>query len=59
MWFVGGAAFASAGWFSGLGYGARLLAPVFAHQRAWRVLDFLIGLTMLGLVAMLVKQALG
>jgi L-lysine exporter family protein LysE/ArgO len=30
----------------GLGYGARLLAPVFARPRAWAVLDILIALVM-------------
>ena len=32
-----------------LGYGARLLAPVFARPRAWQVLDALIGVVMLTL----------
>ncbi|SEQ87182.1 L-lysine exporter family protein LysE/ArgO [Faunimonas pinastri] len=41
-----GAALASFVWFFGLGYGARLLAPLFARPVAWRVLDFLIGLVM-------------
>ncbi len=36
--FVGGAACASAVWFTGLGFGARLLAPVFARPKAWRKL---------------------
>lgn len=36
-------------WFAGLGYGARLLAPVFARPLAWRVLDLLLGLMMLAL----------
>ena len=36
-------------WFTGLGYGARLLAPVFARPLAWRVLDLLLGLMMLAL----------
>ena len=54
--FIGGAAVASGAWFSSLGFGARLLAPVFAKPIAWRVLDFLIGLTMLALVAMLLMQ---
>lgn len=36
-------------WFAGLGYGARLLAPLFARQRAWQVLDLLLGLMMLAL----------
>ncbi len=33
-----GAALASFAWFFGLGYGARLLQPVFARPAAWRVL---------------------
>ena len=41
-----GAAAASFVWFFGLGYGASLLAPVFADKRAWRVLDILIGVVM-------------
>ncbi len=41
-----GAAAASFVWFFGLGYGARLLAPLFARPSAWRVLDRLIGLVM-------------
>ena len=53
-WFVLGAASASAAWFAALGYGARLLAPLFAKPRAWQVLDALIGVTMLLLAAMLV-----
>jgi L-lysine exporter family protein LysE/ArgO len=55
--FVGGAACASALWFTGLGFGARLLAPVFARPAAWRRLDTLIGLTMISIAAMLVWQA--
>jgi L-lysine exporter family protein LysE/ArgO len=58
-WFVGGAAAASGIWFTSLGYGARLLAPLFARPRAWRVLDSLIGLTMLALGGMLLRRALG
>lgn len=45
--FVGGAVLASGLWFTGLGYGARRLAPLFARPRAWQVLDGLVGLTML------------
>jgi L-lysine exporter family protein LysE/ArgO len=41
-----GAALASFVWFFGLGYGARLLQPIFAKPSAWRVLDVLIGLVM-------------
>jgi L-lysine exporter family protein LysE/ArgO len=47
--FGAGAAGASALWFSGLGFGARLLAPVFARPVAWRVLDLLVAATMLTL----------
>jgi L-lysine exporter family protein LysE/ArgO len=56
--FVGGAACASAVWFTGLGFGARLLAPIFARPSAWRKLDTLVGLTMITLAAMLLWQAL-
>jgi len=45
----GGAALASFVWFFGLGYGARLLEPVFARPAAWRVLDIIIGVVMAGL----------
>jgi L-lysine exporter family protein LysE/ArgO len=58
VWFVVGAAMASALWFTALGFGARLLAPVFARPRAWRMLDALIGGTMLVLAAMLARRAL-
>ena len=46
-WFALGAGVASVVWFAGLGYGARLAAPVLARPAAWRVLDVLIGVTML------------
>lgn len=46
-----GAATASFVWFFGLGYGARLLQPVFAKPAAWRVLDVVIGVVM-GLLAL-------
>ena len=52
-WFAAGAAGASVVWFTSLGYGARLLAPVFARPRAWQVLDALIGVTMLLLSGLL------
>ncbi|WP_299282511.1 LysE/ArgO family amino acid transporter [uncultured Tateyamaria sp.] len=41
-----GATLASFVFFFALGYGARLLAPLFANPRAWRVLDAIIALTM-------------
>ncbi|WP_298281360.1 LysE/ArgO family amino acid transporter [Acidocella sp.] len=57
--FVAGAAMASFVWFAGLGYGARLLRPVFAKPQAWRVLDALVGTVMLSLAASLLWRALG
>jgi len=44
--FIVGAVSASAVWFVGLGYGARLLAPVFARPVAWRWLDGGVAVTM-------------
>jgi L-lysine exporter family protein LysE/ArgO len=41
-----GATLASFMWFFALGYGASLLAPVFAENRAWRLLDIAIGIVM-------------
>jgi L-lysine exporter family protein LysE/ArgO len=41
-WWALGAATASFTWFFLLGYGARLLKPLFARPAAWRVLDALI-----------------
>ena len=53
-WVFGtGAAIASLTWFVALGFGARLLQPVFARPLAWRVLDALIALTM-GALALMV-----
>jgi L-lysine exporter family protein LysE/ArgO len=52
-WFAAGAGLASLLWFSGLGFGARLLSPLLALPRAWQVLDVLIGLTMLGIAVLL------
>jgi L-lysine exporter family protein LysE/ArgO len=50
-WFALGACVASVAWFTGLGYGARLLSPLLRKRRAWQVLDVLIGLTMLAIAA--------
>jgi len=41
--FALGAMTVSAVWFVGLGYGARMLAPLFRRASAWRVLDGAIG----------------
>ena len=48
-WFAVGAVTASLVWFTGLGFGARLLAPIFARASAWRALDALIAVVMIGL----------
>ncbi len=55
--FGAGAGLASIVWFFGLGYGARMAAPVFARPRAWQVLDTLIGLVMFAIAARLVAEA--
>ncbi|MAC76627.1 MAG: amino acid transporter [Rhodobacteraceae bacterium] len=52
--FALGAAIASFAFFFALGYGARLLAPVFARPRAWQVLDIGIGVVMWAIAAKLV-----
>jgi L-lysine exporter family protein LysE/ArgO len=45
-WFAAGAMLGSVIWFSTLGFGARLLDPVFKKPSAWRVLDAVIALVM-------------
>jgi L-lysine exporter family protein LysE/ArgO len=42
---------ASVSFFTALGYGARLLAPVFAKDRAWVWLEMTVGLVMWGIAA--------
>ena len=49
-----GAGVASFTFFFALGYGARLLRPIFANPRSWQVLDALIALIMWALAAKLV-----
>ncbi len=56
--FAAGACLASVAWFSSLGYGARLLLPVFRDPRAWRVLDALMAVFMLGLGLLLLFKPL-
>ncbi|MFN7570610.1 MAG: LysE/ArgO family amino acid transporter [Betaproteobacteria bacterium] len=58
LWFLLGASLASVLWFTALGFGARLLAPVFARPVAWRVLDVVVALTMWGLAAGLLRDVL-
>jgi L-lysine exporter family protein LysE/ArgO len=45
-WFAAGAAFGSVIWFAGLGFGARLLAPVFRRPTTWRALDAFVAVAM-------------
>ncbi|QCI65048.1 LysE/ArgO family amino acid transporter [Phreatobacter stygius] len=54
--YAAGAALASGVWFYGLGFGARLIAPVFARPAAWRVLDGSIALVMWTIAASLVSN---
>ncbi|MDP4031740.1 MAG: LysE/ArgO family amino acid transporter [Pseudorhodobacter sp.] len=49
-----GAVLASFSFFAALGFGARLLAPVFARARAWMVLELVVGATMWVIAAGLV-----
>ena len=49
-----GAMIASLVWFVAIGFGAHLLAPVFAKPMSWRVLDGTTGATMLAIGARLV-----
>ncbi|WP_461034325.1 LysE/ArgO family amino acid transporter [Streptomyces mayteni] len=58
-WVFGlGAILASLTWFTGLGYGARLLGGVLARPAAWRVLDTLVAATMLAMGAMLLARTI-
>ncbi|HUF87529.1 MAG TPA: LysE/ArgO family amino acid transporter [Thermohalobaculum sp.] len=54
--FAAGAILASFMFFFGLGYGARLLAPLFARPRAWTVLDIAIALVMWSIAAALIAS---
>jgi L-lysine exporter family protein LysE/ArgO len=51
--FATGAAVGSIAWFTALGFGARLLRPVFARPAAWRVLDAVIAVVMTALAVSL------
>ena len=48
-WWAAGAMIASLVWFFALGFGARLLRPIFARPAAWRALDICIAVGMIGL----------
>ncbi|MFT4655002.1 MAG: L-lysine exporter family protein LysE/ArgO [Kangiellaceae bacterium] len=52
--FVTGAVLGSFVFFFSLGYGAKLLIPIFQKPNAWKVLEFIIGAVMLALALSLV-----
>lgn len=54
--FAVGACVASVAWFSTLGYGSRLLLPVFKSSRAWRILDGFVAVFMLSLSLLLLLR---
>jgi len=52
-WFAAGAAAGSILWFSALGFGSRLLRPLFAKRLSWRILDGLIAVVMIAIAVSL------
>lgn len=56
--FAAGACLASAAWFTTLGYGSRLLLPIFRSAGAWRVLDGFVAVFMLSLSSLLLLRPL-
>ncbi|MGB3461686.1 LysE/ArgO family amino acid transporter [Rhodanobacter lindaniclasticus] len=56
--FAVGACIASVTWFSTLGYGSRLLLPVFRNPMAWRALDALVAVFMISLALLLLAHPL-
>ena len=50
-----GAATGSIAWFSALGFGARLLRPLFAKPASWRILDALIAIIMAAIAVSLLQ----
>jgi L-lysine exporter family protein LysE/ArgO len=45
-WFWVGAAFASSLWFFALGYGSKILRPIFEQETSWRILDATVAIVM-------------
>lgn len=56
--FALGACLASVAWFSALGFGARLLQPLFRQPLAWRILDALVAAFMFALCVLLLVKPL-
>jgi len=57
--FAIGACLASVVWFTSLGFGSRLLLPLFRNPRAWRVLDGFVAIFMLSLAMLLLLRPIG
>jgi L-lysine exporter family protein LysE/ArgO len=55
--FTIGACVASIVWFLALGFGAKKMAPMFSSVRAWRVLDSVIAVVMVGLGISLIAMS--
>lgn len=53
-WFALGAALGSVAWFSALGFGSRMLRPLFARPASWRILDGLIAVVMIAIAVSLI-----
>lgn len=58
-WFGLGAAVGSTVWFGALGFGARLLRPLFARPAAWRILDASIAAVMAAIALSLLHGLMG
>ncbi|WP_254787267.1 LysE/ArgO family amino acid transporter [Curtobacterium sp. UNCCL20] len=56
-WWTAGAVLASCLWFGAIGFGGRLLRPLFAKPLTWRVFDGLVAVVMLGFGAALALGA--
>ncbi len=54
--FAVGAMLSSFVFFFSLGYGARILSPIFTRPRAWQILDVVIGIIMLAIALKLVAM---
>lgn len=54
--FTIGAILASFIWFMTLSFGSRFLAPIFAKPKSWKILDFMIGCTMLAIAISLIQN---
>lgn len=56
LFFALGSCLASFTWFFALGYGARILSPLFMRPISWRLLDIFIGFVMISLSILVLYQ---